>query len=143
MNQPSRRSLLTVLLLAILCGSGCATLSETFASEAQSDSDRAMNAAQPDDIPGDPRRGADLILNYGCGACHTIPGIPGANTLVGPPLTEFANRRTLAGSLVNTPEHAAQWIQQPHAIEPNTTMPDMGVTPADAVDIVAYLYTLE
>ncbi len=25
-------------------------------------------------VGGDPRRGADLIYAYGCGACHQVPG---------------------------------------------------------------------
>ena len=34
--------------------------------------------------PGSPA-GAALILSKGCGACHVIPGIEGADGMVGPP----------------------------------------------------------
>ena len=33
---------------------------------------------------GSPAHGAELIAEKGCGACHMIPGITGANGLVGP-----------------------------------------------------------
>jgi cytochrome c1 len=34
------------------------------------------------------------------------------------------------------------WLQHPQVIDPLTAMPDVGVTPSDAQDIAAYLYTL-
>ncbi len=48
---------------------------------------------------GDPVHGAAAITHYGCGSCHTIRGISGANALVGPPLTGFASRNYVAGML--------------------------------------------
>jgi cytochrome c len=33
-----------------------------------------------------------------------------------------------------------QWIVQPHRFNPNSAMPDLGVTPAQARDMTAYLY---
>src|SRR5919112_1421159 len=36
---------------------------------------------------GNPNLGAQAIRDYGCGTCHIIAGIPGANSQVGPPLT--------------------------------------------------------
>ena len=59
--------------------------------------------AQGSGIAGDPKRGAALIERYGCGACHTIPGINGANGLVGPPLNMMGRRIYIAGVLRNTP----------------------------------------
>lgn len=91
---------------------------------------------------GDAGYGRQAILQYGCGACHTIPGIPGANTLVGPPLTDWRGRRYIAGNLINTPENLMHWIQNPQAIEPGTAMPDMNIDDQDARDIAAYLYSL-
>jgi cytochrome c1 len=35
-----------------------------------------------------------------------------------------------------------RWIENPPGIDPKTAMPNMGVTPRDARDIAAYLYTL-
>jgi cytochrome c len=91
---------------------------------------------------GDPDRGTSAIGRYGCGSCHTIPGIRGANALVGPPLTRIASRSYLAGEIQNTPANMVRWIQHPQHIEKGTVMPEMGVTESDARDIAAYLYTL-
>jgi cytochrome c2 len=91
---------------------------------------------------GDPDRGVHAIGRYGCGACHTIPGIRGANALVGPPLNRIARRSYLAGEVQNTPANMVRWIQHPQRIEKGTVMPEMGVTENDARDIAAYLYTL-
>jgi cytochrome c len=90
---------------------------------------------------GDPRRGAAAIRAYGCGSCHTIRGIRGANGLVGPPLTGIAQRSYVAGVLTNTPENLVRWIQNPPAVDPKTAMPNVGVTYRDAVDIAGYLYS--
>ena len=90
---------------------------------------------------GNPDRGAVAIRQYGCGACHTIPGIRGADGLVGPPLTGIAERAYVGGVLTNTPENLVRWIQNPPAVDPKTAMPNVGVTYSDAVDIAGYLYS--
>jgi cytochrome c len=90
---------------------------------------------------GNPQRGAVAIRQYGCGACHTIPGIRGAEGLVGPPLTGIAQRAYVGGVLTNTPENLVRWIQNPPAVDPQTAMPNVGVTYSDAVDIAGYLYS--
>jgi cytochrome c len=91
---------------------------------------------------GDPWRGRAALLRYGCQACHTIPGIPGARAVVGPPLTGIADRVYLAGKLPNTAENMERWIRHPREVDSRTAMPDTGVTEQDARDIAAYLYTL-
>jgi cytochrome c2 len=92
---------------------------------------------------GDPKRGQEAIAGFGCGACHQIPGIRGARGSVGPPLTAFANRTYIAGQLVNSPDNLIRWIVDPQAVEPGTAMPNLGVIPAVARDMAAYLYTLQ
>jgi cytochrome c oxidase assembly factor CtaG len=87
-------------------------------------------------------RGAAQIQRYGCGACHEIPGIPGAHASVGPPLSGIAGRAYLAGRLPNEPSNLVSWIRDPQHIQPPNAMPDMGVSEPDARDIAAYLYTL-
>jgi cytochrome c1 len=82
------------------------------------------------------------LYNYGCGACHTIPGIPGANATVGPPLTNWAERGYIAGIMSNTPENLLLWLQMPQEIRPGSVMPNMDVTDQAARDMSAYLYTL-
>jgi cytochrome c oxidase assembly factor CtaG/cytochrome c2 len=91
---------------------------------------------------GEPGIGKQVIQQYGCGSCHTIPGIPGANALVGPSLEHIASRMYIAGVLTNTPEHMLRWLQDPPAVDPLTAMPNLGVTEADARDMAGYLYTL-
>jgi cytochrome c len=90
-------------------------------------------------IGGDPGVGRQLIQRYGCGSCHTIPGVRGARGLVAPPLTHWAARGYVAGVLGNTPNNLVNWIQHPRGIVPGTDMPDLGVTEQEARSIAAYL----
>ena len=92
---------------------------------------------------GSPERGVAAIRHYGCGACHTIEAVPGANGRVGPPLTTLATRAYIGGATPNTPENLVGWIRNPKAFSPQTAMPVLGVTESDARDIAAYLYSLE
>jgi cytochrome c len=91
---------------------------------------------------GDPARGRAAVARYGCASCHTIPGIRGADALVGPPLTKIASRTYIAGVLTNSPDNMVRWIQNPPAVDPLTAMPKLGVSEQDARDIASYLYTL-
>lgn len=93
-------------------------------------------------VGGNPSRGPELIRSYGCGTCHTISGVIGANGLVGPPLSGLAQRAYIAGVLPNAPDNLVRWIEDPKKVDSLTAMPVLGVTPADARDIAAYLYTL-
>lgn len=92
---------------------------------------------------GNAAAGKDAIAYYGCGTCHTIPGIRDAVAVVGPPLEHIANRNVIAGKLPNNPENLVHWIQKPREISPHTLMPDMNVSEEDARNIAAYLYTLK
>ena len=87
-------------------------------------------------------RGKLAVASYGCVSCHTIPGIRGADALVGPPLDRIASRTYVAGVLVNTPENLVRWIEGPPQVDPLTAMPDLHVTEADARDIATFLSTL-
>jgi cytochrome c1 len=91
---------------------------------------------------GDGKRGAMLLQQYGCGACHGIPGVRSADGTIGPPLDRLGRRVYIAGTLVNTPSELARWIRAPEVAKPGTAMPDAHVTEPDARDIVAYLYAL-
>lgn len=102
-----------------------------------------MRAAYITTSGGNARAGRDTIRKYGCYACHSIDGVPGAHGLVGPPLDGISNREFIAGELPNTPANLMHWIQHPRQVEPHTVMPEMGVTEQDSRDIAAYLYTLQ
>jgi cytochrome c2 len=91
---------------------------------------------------GDAKRGIALIERNGCGTCHIIPGVEGADGLVGPPLTMMARRIYIAGVARNTPQNMTVWLQNPQAVVPGNAMPNMNLTQQDARDVTAYLYTL-
>lgn len=128
MNQPWRRR--RTALCAALALAAC---------NADTGQSRAGAAAL---TGGDARAGREKARTYGCGACHTIPGVPGANSLVGPPLVGIGGRMYIAGVVTNTPQHLVAWIKDPQAIDSATAMPNVGVTDRDARDIAAYLYSL-
>jgi cytochrome c len=96
------------------------------------------------DIPGaDADRGRQAMTEYGCIACHTIPGVTRADATVGPPLAGWAKRAAIAGQYPNTPEYLIAWIQDPQSMAPGSIMPDVGVPETVARDMSAYLYTLQ
>lgn len=84
--------------------------------------------------------GRRLIADFGCGSCHLIPGVPGANSMAGPPLQCFYQRTYIAGRLPNTKDNLIKWIRNPQQIEPGNAMPDLGVSQDEASDIADYLY---
>ena len=120
-------ALAPVLLMAILLA-GC---------------DEANQEARASVADGDPERGASLIVEVGCGSCHTIPGIRGANALVGPPLDHMGRRIFIAGLLRNNPDNMLTWLKNPQAVVPGNAMPYMALSDEQARDIAAYLYTLD
>jgi cytochrome c len=87
--------------------------------------------------------GQKLIGEYGCVSCHEIPGVPNAKGQVGPSLATFASRSYIAGRVPNTTDVLIQWLENPQAVDPQTAMPNLGVTFQDARHIAAYLYALE
>jgi cytochrome c len=92
---------------------------------------------------GDPQRGKVAVSRYGCATCHTIPGINGADALVGPPLNQMGSRSYIAGVMPNNPANMIRWIENPPGVDRLTAMPNLGVTDSDARDIAGYLYTLK
>ena len=86
--------------------------------------------------------GANAIQRHGCGTCHRIPGIPGADANVGPPLDRVGGRTYLGGVILNTPDNMKRWLLDPPAVDPKTAMPNVGLTQDEAADVAGYLYTL-
>jgi cytochrome c2 len=138
LQEPSRRiaprqtllRLLPALIVAVLMG-GCK----------RSSAMTGIAAAQV--TGGNPDRGVRAIRHYGCATCHTIPGVPGANSNVGPALAGISGRPYIAGVLTNTPSNLVRWIHHPQQVDPLTAMPDVGLSEADSRDIASYLYTLK
>jgi cytochrome c2 len=101
------------------------------------------NGKGPQLVPGaSPSRGKAEIVDYGCGACHTIPGIRGADAVVGPSLDDTGGKRFIAGRFPNRPDDLVHWIMHPQRLLRGSLMPELGVSRDEARDIAAYLYTL-
>lgn len=98
-----------------------------------------VDAAQGLGEQASPERGARLIAERGCTACHTVPGVRGPASRVGPPLGNLARQAYVAGLLPNTPDNLVRWLMDPPAVNPRTAMPDMGLQRTEAEDIAAYL----
>jgi cytochrome c len=94
-------------------------------------------------VAGDPRAGREAIISHGCGSCHRIPGIPEADALVGPPLDSWSGRAFIVGTVPNSPDNLATFLEDPAEVRPGTAMPDLRLTDEDVASIVAYLFTLE
>jgi mono/diheme cytochrome c family protein len=90
-------------------------------------------------LRGDAGRGKKILAQYACQSCHRVPGVTGSDVAVGRPLDGLARRAVMAGKLAPTQDNLVRWIRNPQAIDPQTAMPDMGVTERDALDISAYL----
>jgi cytochrome c2 len=128
--SPDRPALHRVLLALALLVSGCDLLGP-----------RAPPYA--DAPPAQLARGRQLLAQYQCGSCHAIPGVAAARGRVGPALAAFGLRSYIAGEWPNAPDTLARWLVEPQALVPGTAMPAMGVSPADARDMAAYLLALE
>jgi cytochrome c len=101
------------------------------------------SSSRADARAADPERGRLLAWQAGCGACHVIPGVRGADGAVGPPLAHVAARTYIAGVLLDTGSALEDWIREPQRVKPGDAMPDLGLSERDAADIAAYLRTRE
>ena len=88
----------------------------------------------------DAARGKAAIERVGCGSCHTIPGVRWPQGKAGPDLDGLSERALIAGKLPNRPDVLAAYIRNAPALVPNSGMPAMPVSEAEAADIAAYLY---
>jgi cytochrome c1 len=94
------------------------------------------------------QQGVNVILQRGCGGCHTIPNIPGAAGNIGPNLggpMPVGERKLIAGGVVpnNSPDDLAKWILDPPSLKPGTAMPKLGLSPDEAAAAAAYLYSIQ
>src|SRR5438046_1625501 len=90
---------------------------------------------------GNSDHGKQLMVQYGCTACHIIPGVEGPRGMVGPSLEHMASRK-IAGKFPNDTETMIRWLQNPQSMDPQSGMPSVSVTPADARDMTSYLANL-
>ena len=83
--------------------------------------------------------GALLFQQKGCTGCHVVKGqgVPG----VGPDLSLIGTQPYDA--LPNTPEFLGQWLRDPTAQKPGTTMPRLPLTADEVDELVEYLGSLK
>jgi cytochrome c oxidase subunit II len=81
--------------------------------------------------------GEQLFTQKGCVGCHSMyPALP----LVGPNLHHVGSRQYVgAGTLKNTDENLAQWIQNPQGWKHGVLMPNLGIKDDEARALVAFL----
>ena len=91
---------------------------------------------------GDPRQGREVLAELECGACHVIPGVPGARGRVGPALADYKRNVYIAGRYPNVPDILTRFVRDAPSMSPGTAMPAIEMSDAQARDIAAYLYSL-
>lgn len=142
MTKKSFLCLLTIMLVAlalVACGGG--------------------GEEAPAASAGDPENGQQLYLNQGgCGACHTIEGIEGANGMVGPDHTNIATKAEQMAQelgLSGPREYLLESIVEPNAhisedcptgpCAPGTMPQNLGdqFTEQELDDMVAFLMQLK
>jgi cytochrome c len=97
----------------------------------------------PPPVAGDAVRGKQLIAQYACNVCHVVPGTQGPQGALGPSLAGLVSRPMISeGTVQNTPANLRQFIQNPSSLNPQTSMPPIGMPDADAQDLTAFLLTL-
>jgi cytochrome c oxidase subunit 2 len=101
-------------------------------------------AAKPAEPPRteSARRGQEVFLSSSCAYCHTIRGTPAAGW-VGPDLTHFGSRATIAGAtLPNTRGFLGGWIADPQHQKPGALMPRTPLEGDELQDLLDYLQSL-
>src|SRR5437870_2836918 len=102
----------------------------------------AAQQVTPPEPSGPAAAGKAIFASRACVGCHTIRGVSAG--VLGPDLTTFGSRRTLAAGMVpNTPANVAAWVQNPDALKPGLKMPALGRTDDQARAVAAYLETLQ
>jgi cytochrome c oxidase subunit II len=123
------------------------------------------NAPLPDGLTftegltGDPARGQQIYSRSACIGCHTISGNPMSQGVIGPNLTHFGSRLTVAAAMFpNDEKHLRLWIKDARLMKPGAIMPPFGKGAYDPVlksnltsglsdqeiaDIAAYLHALK
>ena len=94
-------------------------------------------------VAGDAYTGRETMRVVGCFACHnTAPweGEPLTNDPTLVPTGDNEHGPNLRGVATKvTPEWLFAWLKDPHAMWPETRMPDLRLTDQEAADIVAYI----
>lgn len=87
-------------------------------------------------------QGAQLFSTGACITCHTVRGT-GASGKVGPELTHFGSRSTIAANtLESTTDNLKRWLRNPQAVKPGALMPNLNLSEQDIEALAAYLQSL-
>ena len=89
-----------------------------------------------------PGRGVDVFLTARCTLCHTVRGVAVAEQPIGPDLTHFASRSTIAGVMPNRVGQLAGWIVDSETIKPGNGMPINNVNSKDLQALLAFVRSL-
>jgi cytochrome c len=140
------RGWLAVLVPGALLLGACSTVGGTRPTVATPPAARVAGAVPPPLTPGpsglgDPERGRLLVVEKGCAGCHTVAGVAEARGVAGPVLNNVVLRSTIAGQVPTSPDNMVRWLLDPPAMKPDTTMPKLGLTEAEARDLAAFLYS--
>ena len=90
-------------------------------------------------IPSGP--GRDLFTSRTCNNCHTVAGL--STGTVGPALSHVGSNQQIAGTVPMNRDNLIRWIQDPPGVKPGTTMPNLGVSQADAAALADFLLQLK
>ena len=133
---------------AEFCGTSHALMRMRLVAHTQAGYDQWLaNEARPavEPLPGDSavQLGKQLVTQGACAGCHYIEGTPAAQH-IGPALTHFGRRRTLAaGILENDAESLRRWLKNPPEVKPGSKMPNLNLTDQQITYMVAYLQSLQ
>jgi cytochrome c oxidase subunit 2 len=87
--------------------------------------------------------GEQVFVSGQCIACHTIDGTVAQGKL-GPNLTHFGSRQTIAGLVLeNTEENLARWLADPQAVKPLNRMIINPLNQDEIEALVQYLSNLQ
>lgn len=88
------------------------------------------------------RHGREVLQQGPCALCHTVSGTRALGG-VGPDLSHFASRRTLAAGAAVRERHSLRtWIANPNDLKPGAQMPAIDLPDSDLGPLVDYLESL-
>jgi cytochrome c oxidase subunit 2 len=102
----------------------------------------AQKAVPAEPAAGPAADGKAIFAASACVGCHTIRGV--STGTLGPDLTTFGGRRTLAAGLLPiTVETVTAWLKNPPALKPDAKMPALGLSDDQARAVATYLIGLK
>ena len=113
--------------------------------------DAPVDLAKAPELAGaDLGKGRQLLDTKGCGSCHTMTGVAAILASSPPAMNpkDFAAAFTIAPDLRvirdrMTPKKLVAWLTNPHAVKPDTKMPNIALTTTEVRDLAGYLMTAE